>query len=494
MKNFLKYITIAKITLDFIIVFLFFFLSKELRLLTDLIPSVSLPVRTISNLNLFYYAIIWAILLVLVFSIHWLYKIERNQSKAKETSSILHYGIYSFIFFSVMVYLWKWFIFEKEIPRLIVAFTFVFSIVSILFTRFILNNLEYFLFKNDFLQKEKVIIFTNNLWKDFLKLFDNFKKSNYYHILWVVTSKKVENDDDIKIFSLKQAEKLVSTRQLDTVLYIWSDLDKTKLYNFWELTRIFWVKYRYILNRFDLTKQETETIFMDSLLVMEIKNTALSNWNGILKRFFDIVFSIFAIIIFSPIFIIISILIKLEDSSWPVIFKNRRIWRDGQEFDLYKFRYMKWKFCVKESYEVTETEKKAALEYEQSLIQKSSTRTWPLYKIQNDPRKTKIWAFIEKYSIDELPQLFNVFLWNMSLVWPRPHQPREVEKYDIEYMRLLTIKPGITGMAQVNGREQNSFEDEYKLDLYYIENRSLILDLKIVLKTFFVVLLRAFIK
>ena len=89
----------------------------------------------------------------------------------------------------------------------------------------------------------------------------------------------------------------------------------------------------------------------------------------------------------------------------------------------------------------------------------------------------------EKYSIDELPQLLNVLAWNMSLVWPRPHQPREVEKYSLYQKRLLTIKPGMTGMAQVNGREKNSFDAEAKLDIFYIENWSVLLDMKILLKT-----------
>ncbi len=151
---------------------------------------------------------------------------------------------------------------------------------------------------------------------------------------------------------------------------------------------------------------------------------------------------------------------------------------------------MKWKYCIKDSYDVSKNDKKKALKYEKELIDSSSTRLWPLYKIKNDPRKTKIWTFIEKYSIDELPQFFNLILWNMSLIWPRPHQAREVDKYQLKHIRLLTIKPWITWMSQVNGRETNSFDDEANLDIYYIENWSLLLDLKILLKTIYVVLTR----
>ena len=152
---------------------------------------------------------------------------------------------------------------------------------------------------------------------------------------------------------------------------------------------------------------------------------------------------------------------------------------------------MKWEFCTKDAYKNVSSDDKA-FEYEEQLIKKNSTRKWPLYKIKDDPRKTKIWNFIEKYSIDELPQFFNLIIWNMSLVWPRPHQPREVEKYSIDQKRLLTIKPWITWMAQVNGREQNDFEKEAEFDIFYIENWSMTLDFKIIFKTFWVVLKRAF--
>lgn len=147
-----------------------------------------------------------------------------------------------------------------------------------------------------------------------------------------------------------------------------------------------------------------------------------------------------------------------------------------------KFRYIKWEYCIKESYGIQDTQDQA-LAYEKELIEKRSFRDGPLYKIHDDPRKLKIGRFIEKYSIDEIPQFLNVLKGEMSLVGPRPHQPREVQKYELSQKRLLTIKPGITGMAQVNGRESNNFVKEAKLDIFYIENWSFLLDMKILLKT-----------
>jgi len=128
-----------------------------------------------------------------------------------------------------------------------------------------------------------------------------------------------------------------------------------------------------------------------------------------------------------------------------VIYRNRRVGKDNNIFELYKFRHFQWKYCVKDSYGIRPEEDKA-LAYEKELIKERSVRSGPVYKVLNDPRDTKIGAFIEHYSLDELPQLINVFIGNMSLIGPRPHQPREVELYKEHQKRVLTLKPGITGM------------------------------------------------
>ena len=118
---------------------------------------------------------------------------------------------------------------------------------------------------------------------------------------------------------------------------------------------------------------------------------------------------------------------------------------------------------------------------------KQNERSGPLFKIKNDPRVTKFWKFLRKSSIDELPQLFCVLIWTMSLIWPRPHLPDEVKNYENWQKRLLSIKPWISGYAQVFGRDNLSFSEEAKLDLYYIQNRSIFLDFYVILATFKVV-------
>lgn len=220
--------------------------------------------------------------------------------------------------------------------------------------------------------------------------------------------------------------------------------------------------------------------------IIEIKHTPLDGWGKIMKRIFDMVGSVFFIILTAPILLLVAIAIKIEDGSGPIIYRNKRIGSHGKEIKIFKFRYMQWKYCIDKSNPHFEE----ALAFEKKLIAERSVRQGPLYKIKDDPRKTKVGAFIERFSIDEFPQFLNVFLGDMSLVGPRPHQKREVEKYREYHRRLLTIKPGVTGMAQVSGRSDLDFEDEYRLDLYYIENWNLFLDIQIIFKTVGVLLKR----
>ncbi|MFA6486470.1 MAG: sugar transferase [Candidatus Magasanikbacteria bacterium] len=217
--------------------------------------------------------------------------------------------------------------------------------------------------------------------------------------------------------------------------------------------------------------------------VVELSRTRLTGWGAITKRFFDIIGSIVLIVIFSPIFIICSLVILLETGR-PIIYKNERVGRKGKNFFAFKFRSMYQKYCTGAQFKSTDA---SALRAEAELIKTNSAKSGPVYKIKNDPRVTTFGRFIRRWSLDEIPQFFNVLSGKMSLVGPRPHQPREVAQYQKHHKAVLAIKPGITGMAQISGRSDLSFEEEIKLDTLYIEKWSLLSDLIILAKTPFVV-------
>ncbi len=210
--------------------------------------------------------------------------------------------------------------------------------------------------------------------------------------------------------------------------------------------------------------------------LVEFRKTPLDGWGRIIKRIFDILVSSFALVALSPLLALIALAIKL-DSRGPVIYRNRRIGPDGA-FPTYKFRSMYVEHSTGEEYGG-----KAAEEYEDRLIKEKSGREGPIFKILADPRRTRVGRLLERSSLDELPQLFNVIAGTMSLIGPRPHMPKEVSQYEASYKKLLHVKPGITGLAQISGRSDLSTEEEVRLDTFYVENWSPIMDLMILLKT-----------
>jgi len=225
------------------------------------------------------------------------------------------------------------------------------------------------------------------------------------------------------------------------------------------------------------------TITIKNRLFLELRHSNLDGWQVVLKRLFDISFSLLFLVAFSWLFLIIAILIRL-DSKGPIFYQSERVGPNGKPFKILKFRRLKLEFCVSE-------DNLEALEIEKKLIQEKDTKKdHVLYKIMDDPRSTRIGKILEQLSLDELPQFINVLFGQLSLVGPRPHQPREVAKYSKHHYKVLNISPGLTGLAQINGRSDLSFEDEVKFDLFYLEKWSFWLDIWIILKTPFVILLR----
>lgn len=184
------------------------------------------------------------------------------------------------------------------------------------------------------------------------------------------------------------------------------------------------------------------------------------------KTVVDVTCASLGILVLSPVFLVCAAVIRLE-SPGPVIFKQKRIGRDGRPFNFYKFRSM-----------YIDAEQRR-----QELLKANESKDGVIFKMQKDPRVTRFGRFIRKFSIDELPQLFNVVVGDMSLVGPRPPLPSEVAEYTLEDRKRLTVKPGITCIWQVSGRSDIPFRQQVALDKEYIMSRSLWRDLWILLKT-----------
>ncbi|MEN2983834.1 MAG: sugar transferase [Dictyoglomaceae bacterium] len=206
--------------------------------------------------------------------------------------------------------------------------------------------------------------------------------------------------------------------------------------------------------------------------ILRIKTSNLEGWQGYLKEIEDIIIATIGLIFFLPLMFIISLLIKL-DSEGPVIFKHKRVGRYGKDIYVWKFRTM-----YKDADKILENNPKLKLEFEKS------------FKLKDDPRVTKIGKFLRKWSLDEIPQFFNILKGDMSVVGPRPVVRKELEKYGIFADEILRVKPGLTGLWQVSGRSDLDYARRVQLDLYYIQNWSIKLDFQIILKTIPSVILR----
>ncbi|MFA6534019.1 MAG: sugar transferase [Patescibacteria group bacterium] len=281
--------------------------------------------------------------------------------------------------------------------------------------------------------------------------------------------------DEFLAADKKKLGELLAAGQVDEVLQIDPRVQKEQILDLVDWCGEYQVVFKYAPDLFQAKATNVDISTLAGVPIIELKKTPLDGWGKILKRIFDFFGALILIILTSPIMLIVAVAIKL-DSSGRVIYKNQRVSKDGV-FNTYKFRSMKKEYCTGPGYN------QSAEAVEKKLIAEKNGRQGPVYKVLNDPRRTRVGRFLERTSLDELPQFFNVFLGNMSLVGPRPHQPREVAEYQRHHKEVLAIKPGVTGLAQISGRSDLNFDEEVKLDVYYIENWSLLMDLWIVLRT-----------
>ncbi len=225
------------------------------------------------------------------------------------------------------------------------------------------------------------------------------------------------------------------------------------------------VKARMVPDLFQISLNRVDLQQINGIPLIGFREISIRGWNLALKRAIDIVVSTIALVALSPLMAFIALAIKL-DSRGPILFRQSRIGKHGEPFVMYKFRSMV----------------EGAEEMLPELMERNEA-TGPLFKIKDDPRRTHVGNILRRTSLDELPQLYNVLRGEMSLVGPRPALPQEAAAYQEWHKKRLEVVPGITGLWQISGRSDLTFEDMILLDIYYAENWSLWLDLSILLRT-----------
>ncbi|MCL5935057.1 MAG: sugar transferase [Firmicutes bacterium] len=297
-------------------------------------------------------------------------------------------------------------------------------------------------------------------------LLDN--KSLGYQIIGITGDDNNNQNDNYKgipvLGSHQEVDDIISCHKIDQILItipsernlINSIIAKTRRYN---------VKIRVIPEVYDVVFGGVEVGQLGPIPYMEMFKNHMRGRKLVVKRLIDIMLSSLGLLFLSPVLALVALVIII-DNPGPVIFKQTRVGKNGKIFDFYKFRSM-----------IVNAEQL------QAELASANEADGPVFKIKHDPRVTRVGRFIRKYSIDELPQLYNVLKGDMSLVGPRPPLPHEVQQYGEWEWRRLEVTPGITCIWQVSGRSNISFDKWIELDVYYIENWSLLLDFKILLRT-----------
>lgn len=455
--------SVVQVPVDYLMIVL---AAVSVFLLRDILPQISdiinPKVYSMTFQPFFELSLVVAPLFLITYAIEGLYAIRSMRSFWKESFQVFKATSLGVVVIIIAVFLERdWF----SSRFIIVAGWFVVTLYVSL-ARLLLRRIQrYYLVKKGIGVYRVLLIGGNGRVRRFAKMFTKHPEFGYKAV------------DIMESASLHRVDVIREEKGIDEIIVCDQSITDDEQEKILDYCQIHNISFKY----FPTTLQTSRFAMrvMNGEPLIEFLHTPLDGWGRVLKRIFDVMASAVFIVILSPVMGIVALLIKLEDGSGPIVYKNERVGENGKKFFVYKFRYMKWKYCVTHD----NPDFDEALAFEKQLIEERSIRKGPLYKIKDDPRKTKVGAFIEKYSIDEFPQFFNVFRGEMSLVGPRPHQKREVEKYREYHRRLLTIKPGLTGMAQVSGRSDLAFEDEYRLDVFYIENWSLWLDIGICFKT-----------
>lgn len=291
----------------------------------------------------------------------------------------------------------------------------------------------------------------------------NINKSYGYNLLGYYAASPAQSNQVISngkyLGTIEDLIHSINNHEIEVALVTLDSKDYQQIYSILRETEGINVELMLVPDMLGLMTSRMNVKEIEGMPFIKIKGVPITTWGRILKRMFDFLFSLFVLIIFSPVMILISILIKVT-SQGPVFYKQERIGLNGEIFSVYKFRTMR-----------VDAEKE----------------TGPVWATKEDSRTTSIGKILRKISLDELPQFLNTLRGEMSVVGPRPERPFFVNQFKDnvpKYLDRHLLKSGITGWAQVNGmRGQASIEDRTKYDLYYIENWSLILDIKIIVKT-----------
>ena len=393
---------------------------------------------------------------LLLFQSRKMYRARRNVGFASEFFPVLRLVFFGMLMVMAGAFFYRTFSYS----RLVFGLLGTTSVMFISAGRFMVLQFEqwWYTMGNDL--KNVVIVGTNEAAK---RIYDKIahNASLGYKIIGYFSPNKngaMKQTQAQHLGPLSKVPQYVRVNNVDIMLIALDYKDHPKLYELVRDCEGLNTEMMMVPDMVELMSTSVGVHELEGIPFLKIKNVPFTTWNLIVKRAFDICFASFVLILLSPLLLIIAALVKLE--SWgPVFFKQERVGIDGKSFHVWKFRSME-------------------VDAEQ--------KTGPTWAKKNDPRVTRLGRFLRRWSLDELPQLFNVLKGDMSIVGPRPERPVFVEQFKEipKYLDRHRVKTGMTGWAQVNGLRGNApIEERTRYDVYYVENWSLVFDIKIILKT-----------
>ncbi len=402
----------------------------------------------------------WGIVTVLILNNYNLYATDREMSIPQEIKLVFKSVFFSSIPTASAVFFFKIAVFS----RLIFGQTAVLMFVSLFFWRLIKRLIVRYLISRGYNNRNVLIIGAGKIGKILAK---EINKTSYLglKIAGFLDDHKQDCINGYKILGkISDFEEVAQQNFIDEVL-VTIPAERRKIAQLIEQCKSSNASVKVVPDQFDFSINVLKDFRIGFIPLLEYSSKAVHGTELIGKRITDIILSAVGLFLLFPLFILLAILIKFK-SKGGVFYISKRIGKKGEIFNFYKFRTM-----------VTDAEKML-----KELRERNET-DGPIFKIKNDPRITRIGRFMRRYSLDELPQLWNVLKGDMSIVGPRPLPVGQVEKKDLKQLKRLEIKPGISGLWQIRGRSDASFGRLIKWDVWYIRNWSLWLDLKIIFKT-----------
>jgi exopolysaccharide biosynthesis polyprenyl glycosylphosphotransferase len=452
---------LLRMPLDYLSVLGAFLMSYYLRAEPGRIPFVELESPLLLPWQDFlWFAIQAAFLICIIFSWERMYSLTKSYRFRKELRRMIMLTGAGF----TVIILYFFIVGVQFFSRFILGTSFVMAIFFMVFHRVLLRMIQQLLWKKGIGRRRVLFLGKGKVMGELLGLWG---KDPAFEIVGLLVGGQWSVVDGLKkLGEPEDLENVVEKYEIDEVVQV-SHLPNSADYV--EYCQLNHIEYRFVPNMLEVQRTNTEVEFITNIPLITLRSSAIDWWARVIKRIVDILSSGIGLILLAPFLLLISLGIKISDPG-PVFYKSKRVSKN-KSFYMWKFRTM-----------IVNADK-----LKKELMEKNR-REGPLFKIQNDPRVTRFGRFLRSTTLDELPQLWNVLMGDLSLVGPRAHLPEEIAQYEKHHRKVLAVKAGVTGLAQVSGRSQLDFEKEVKLDVYYLENWSLWMDIKIVLKTFTVLL------